>query len=267
MKVSGISWPVLSASARVGFADFRAIYTWRSWLFGWFGRLITQAIFFTSFGLWLGSHAAVDYMAVGNTMMLIVMECLAVIGGTVGERFAGTIPLQLAASGNFIASYLARSSYCILVGLVSSSVAFYGLTAAFSVPLVWPASALVPLLILLTGFAVYCFGFAVASAVMSAPTLALVAINFSYLSMMTFCGVNVPVGYWPTPVQAFAQAFPVTHGLLAVRELISAAPVAEISWNCLLTLVVGLGWMTVGIAAFRFSVHAGRRKGTLELSA
>jgi hypothetical protein len=37
---------------------------------------------------------------------------------------------------------------------------------------------------------------------------------------MAVAGANVPVDFWPGPVQAVANLLPVTHGLLAVRQLL-----------------------------------------------
>lgn len=257
---------VAGAAVRIGIADFKSTRTWQGWTAGWFIRLITQAIFFTSFGLWLHSHSFVSYMAVGNTVMLVCMEALIVIPVMVTERFLGTLPLQLTAPGNFIVSYLARNIYCPLIGIFSSSVAFYGITALFGVHLPWPAAAFVPLLIGLTGLAVYTFGLTVATLAMTFPSITMIAINFSYLSMMALSGVNVPTSYWPRPIGAIAQLLPVTHGLLAVRELIAGSPASLILRDSALTAVNCLGWLAAGALVLTLAARAGRRTGKLELA-
>lgn len=250
----------------IGIADFRSNYTWKSWIAGWFIRLLTQAIFFTSFGLWLHSRVFVQYMAVGNTVMLVCMEALVVIPVMVAERFAGTLPLQLAAPGSFIVSQIARNAYCPVIGIVTSSIGFYGITALFGVSLPWPAAAIVPLLIALTGAAVYAFGLAIATIAVNFPSVSMIAINFSYLSMMALSGVNVPNSYWPAPIGAIGQALPLTHGLLAVRELIVGAPAGTILRDCTLTLVVGLCWLAAGVMSVRLTTRLGRKTGNLQFS-
>jgi ABC-2 type transport system permease protein len=267
MSRSHLSWQLVRTAAKIGVADFRSTYTWHSWLFGWFARLMTQAFFFASFGYWLGSHSSVDYMAIGNMTTLVCMEALVVIPTINGERYQGTLALNVTAPGSFAASYLARNSYCPLIGTVSSTAALFAISAALAVPLAWPVAAFLPLLLALIGFSVYAFGFVVASVVMAAPSLATIALNFSYLSMMTFCGVNVPVAFWPAPVRMIVQSLPLTSGLRAVRDLLGGAPAGVVCGDCALTLAAGLGWLTLGTAVFAYFEHAGRRTGKLEFSA
>jgi ABC-2 type transport system permease protein len=261
------SLPLAATAARIGVSDFRATYTWRTWTFGWLLRLLTQAAFFGSFGLWLGSRAALGYLVVGNAVVLVCIEALVVIPSVVFDRHSGTLPLQVAAPGAYIVSYLARNLYCPVIGTVSSSVAFFGITALFGVHLAWPAAALVPVLIGVTGCTTYAYGFAVAAVVMRFPSLSMVALNVSYLSMMTFCGVNVPVSFWPGPVQGLAGLLPLTYGLRAVRQVLAGSPAGAVAGSVLMAVAAGLGWLVAGTVIFAGSVRAGRRRGTLGMSA
>ncbi len=261
-----MAWDLAVTMSRIGWKEFRAINTWQTWSFGWFGRLIAQAAFFTLFGVWLHSRADVEFMAIGNAVMLVCMEALAVIPSMIGERYAGTLTLNVAAPGNLSFSRLARNAYCPVMGIISGTVAFFGLTAAFGVHLVWPATAFSPVLIALVSFTVYAFGFAVASVVLSFPSMTIVALNLSFLSIMTFCGVDVPASFWPLPIRVFAQAIPMTHGLIAVRALVAGSPVSMVLWNSVLALLAGIGWVAAGFAISAISVATGRRSGSLELS-
>lgn len=253
-------------AARIGVANFRASMTWQSWVFGWLGRLITQALFFTSFGLWLGSRAATSFMATGNSIVVVCIEALVVIPLLVADRYFGALTLHVAAPVNFIVSYFARNIYCPVIGIFSGTVAFFAVTAIFSVPVPWPAALVVPVLLALIALSAYAYGFAISSVVMRYPSVQMVALNFSYLSLMAFCGVNVPVSFWPAPLHGLAEIFPLTHGLEAVRDLLSGAP-AQFLWrNALLEVLVGLGWLTLGTVIFKMTARAGRQKGNLELS-
>lgn len=257
----------LSANAaRIGVANFRASMTWQSWVFGWLGRLITQALFFTTFGLWLGSRTATDFMATGNSIVVVCIEALVVIPLLAADRYFGALTLHVASPVNFIVSYFARNIYCPVIGIFSGTVAFFVVTAIFSVPVPWPAALIVPILLVMIAFSAYAYGFAISSVVMRYPSIQMVALNLSYLSLMAFCGVNVPVSVWPAPLHGLAEVFPLTHGLEAVRGLLSGAP-AQLIWrNALLEVLVGASWVMLGTVIFGMTARTGRRNGNLELS-
>lgn len=260
-------WEFFGTTARIGIADFRAVTTWRSWIFGWLARLITQALFFTLIGLQLGSRSTVDYMAVGNTSVLACMEAMALPGLMVRERHAGTLSLHLASPRNYVASYLARYIYSPAFGIFSSIVGFVFVFGVFRIHLSWPGAAFVPLIIVLISISLYAYGFALASVVTGVPSLAMITTNLGYLMVMAFCGVNVPAKFWPTPVHAIFQAFPLTHGLTAIRELLAGAPTAAILENCLLEAAVGLGWLAAGATILTFLANVSRRTGGFDRSA
>jgi ABC-2 type transport system permease protein len=102
---------------------------------------------------------------------------------------------------------------------------------------------------------------------MARPSLQWLAINVGYLSVMTFAGVNVAVGYWPQPLQDLAVVLPLTHGLEALRALLDGGPAATTALGVVGELAVAAGWLVVTVGLLRFAVAKGRRTGSLELSA
>jgi ABC-2 type transport system permease protein len=54
--------PLVKAAFIVGINDFRALYTWRTWLFGWLLRVIFQVLFFALIGRYLGKPATCTYL-------------------------------------------------------------------------------------------------------------------------------------------------------------------------------------------------------------
>lgn len=260
-------WELISMSSHIGVANFKAVTTWRSWVFGWLVRLIAQALFFTSIGLGLGSHGTVDYMAIGNTTVLACMETMALPGLMVTERQSGALPLHLASPTNYIVAYLARNIYCPAFGIFSSTLGFVFVFAVFRIQPSWPSAAFVPLVIALVSMSLYTYGFAISSAVVGIPSLVMIAVNLGYLTIMAFCGVNVPVKFWPEPIRAISYGFPLTHGLIAIRGLLSGASAADVLWNCFLEAAVGLGWLAVGVTILGLSARISRRTGGFDLSA
>ncbi|MFD6624416.1 ABC transporter permease [Streptomyces diastaticus] len=258
---------VVVMAARIGFRDLAAHYTWRTWTFGWFLRLVAQVVFFTAIGLMAGSQARVHYMAVGNAAAVACIEALVVITATVRERNLGTLALQVAAPSNFVLTYIGRGLYCLATGTVSSTAVFFIVTMLFGIPVSFATALFVPLFMLLIGLSSYCMGIAVGAVVCRAPATQWLALNLSYLSAMTFCGVNVPVTYWPPALQYVADVLPLTHGLEALRELLGDGSTARAMTAVGLEVLVAAGWLALGVLLFTWAVAGERRRGTIELSA
>jgi ABC-2 type transport system permease protein len=257
----------MASAARIGFDDLAAIYTVRTWVFGWFARLVTQVIFFSLFGLLLGSIVLERYRVIGNSAALAAIEGMSVVITVVAERQEGTLGMQVLAPSPFALTYLARGAWAFIVGTGSSTGAFIIAALVFRLPVVMPEALLTPLVMAVMAVTSYCFGLMLGAVVMGRPSLQWLALNAGYLSVMTIAGVNVPVAYWPRPVQIIANGLPLTHGLRAFRLLLSGGPYPAVFADLAAEAVVGAAWLAVAVCVLNLAVHAGRRNGTLELSA
>jgi ABC-2 type transport system permease protein len=258
---------VLKHTAIGAFAEYRAFYTWQSWLVGWLLRLLMQASFYALVGRLLGSQQQVEYLVVGNAVYIVAMEACIVVLATVSERRAGTLPLMVAAPATHLTVYLGRGVHYLTSGLLTSSIALFTLPPLFGITLPMPQALLALPMIVLIGLAAYGYGAAVSCLVLHKPGRRWTAMNLSYLVLLAFAGVNVPTGFWPGPVQAVAQVLPLTHGLTAVRTLLDGGPAAEIAAQLALEAAVGAGWFVVAALGFARVVRVGRARGTLELAA
>ncbi|MGW7413847.1 ABC transporter permease [Streptomyces sp. NPDC054863] len=255
------------AGLRNALADFRATYTWKSWLFGWLGRMLAQVVFFTGIGHVLEQPGAVRYLAVGNALMTCVIDTMAVVASTSGERRAGTLSLLVVSPADPVWVFVGRSLHWPVSGIATSLVALFGLGPLFGV--FWqPAQIpLVVVLVAVTALTTYCVGLFLAMVVLSAPRLRNVASNCAYLSMMAFCGVQVPSSYWPDAVYGAARAVPLTHSLQALRALADGAAWTALVGPVALAVLTALGWLLAAFAVFRWLVAVpARRSGTLDLS-
>ncbi|WP_457032280.1 ABC transporter permease [Kitasatospora sp. P5_F3] len=258
---------IVTTASRIGFRELVTFYTWRSWLFGWFLRLIAQVLFFGTIGMLSGSDDRVRYLAVGNAAVVVCIEAMVVITTTVRERGQGTLALQVAAPADFALTYLARGSYCLLVGIVSSTGVFTVAAVVFQLPMPFPEVLLVPCFLAVAGCSAYGMGTAVGALVLRRPGLQWLALNTGYMSLMTFCGVNVPVDYWPAPVAAVAELLPLTHALQALRDLLAGAPASTVLSGLGCEVLVGLVWTALGVVLLKQAVAGERHRGTIELSA
>ncbi|WP_129286732.1 ABC transporter permease [Streptomyces sp. GZWMJZ-114] len=258
---------VFTTAARIGFREFTTFYTWRAWVFGWFLRLVAQVVFFGSIGLLVQSPERIRYMVIGNAAAVVCIEALAVITSTVRERALGTLALQVASPADYSLTYLGRGIYCLIVGIVSSTSVLFVAAAVFGLHLPFPGLLVTPALMLVTGASAYALGTAIGAVVMRFPAMQFLALNLAYLSLMTFCGVNVPVDYWSGPVSAIAQVLPLTHGLDALRMVLGSGSPADVLSSVGQEIAVGGFWLLVGILLLKQAVTGERRRGTIELSA
>ncbi|MDQ0958584.1 MULTISPECIES: ABC transporter permease [unclassified Streptomyces] len=258
------SLSVLGCAARLGWADFRATYTWRVWLFGWVFRLLAQAAFYGTAGRYLGSAASERYVVVGNCVAVIVLESLIVVVRVADERAGGTLPLLVAAPAGHLLVYLGRGVACVATGFVTSTAALTVVPAILGVgiePL--EVAAVLPVLFLI-GASAYCYGCALAAIVVRYGAAQWLVLNAGYIGILAFCGVNAPTGQWPEGVQTLAAGLPLTHGLQAIRGYFDGGAAGDLVTGAGAELAVGCGWLAVAVLVLQRMADGGRREGSLE---
>lgn len=255
---------VLRQSAVSAFAELRVIYTWRTWTFTWLARLLIQVAFFGLIGRMLGGDAQVRYLLVGNAMAVGALESSVAILAIQGERRSGTLSLLVAAPAGHLAVYLGRGMHHLASGIVTSAAAFLVLPPLFGIPVSWPRALLALPILALVSLSTYCYAALLAAVVLGVPSMQWVALNLSYLLLMSFCGVNVPVSYWPAWLRSVTDVLPLTHGLAAVRRLLDAGLTGTVLGDVALEAAVAAGWLIAAAAAFQLMVVRGRHTGAIE---
>lgn len=251
-------------AALVGFRDERTIFTWKTWTTGWMLRVIAQVVFFALIGLLVGSLEMLHFILVGNAVLLATMSVNMTTATTTWERRAGTMPLLVAAPGSHVTVFLARSFQRVADGSATAVAGFFVAAWIFALPLPWPAVLWVVPLMFVVALTSYLFALFLGALVLRAMDARNVVSNIFTLVMMAVCGVNVPVDVLPGWAQVLAVAFPLTHGLEAVRELLAGASARDVIAPVGLALAVGLAWLTVAIPTFWWFAERGRRDGTIE---
>lgn len=255
---------VLRYSALNAYADFRSTYTWRTWVGGWLVRVLCQVAFFTLIGRLLGSAEYTRYLLVGNAVMVAAAEALLVVPSTTWERLAGTVPLLVAAPASPVVVFFGRSVQWLPSGTASATISLFALAPLFGVRLPMPTSLLVVPLIGLVALATYCLGLVLGGLVLRAGGMRNLVSNLTMFVLMVITGVQVPVAFWPEPVQWAAGLLPVTHGLAAVRGVLTGLPSAKVVGLAALELAIAIGWLLVAVCAFHRFAESGRRSGSIE---
>ncbi|CAL9575421.1 hypothetical protein SUDANB95_04885 [Actinosynnema sp. ALI-1.44] len=256
---------VVAQSLVISLAELRFVYTWRTWIFGWLLRLAAQVSYFALMGdLVSGSVEAVRFILVGNVVVLTCLEATIVIISVANERVTGTLPLLVVSPSSHVPIYLGRGVQWLATGFASSTITLLVVPSLVGVAIA-PADVLRVLpLLALVGVSSYCYGCFLAGIGLRKPGLNWVLLNVSYIVVMTFCGVNVPVSFWPEPIEYLAHALPVTHGLTAVRAVLDGAEIGEVVRFAGLELLVGAFWLLLAVLFVDRLVSKGRHDGSID---
>ncbi|WP_128378868.1 ABC transporter permease [Streptomyces cavernae] len=258
---------VLRRAGAVALADLAVTYTWRTWLFGRVPRKLSQVAFFALIGRVVGGEDAERFLVVGNALMACAVETTLVVASSAWERALGTMPLLVSAPAPLAWAFAVRSAQWIISGTGASLVALLLLGPLFGADWQLEMIPVMVLLVVLTAVGTYCFGLALGAWVIDHPAQRNVVSLLANLLMMTICGVQVALDHWPAPVQTLAALLPITHELVALRELLDGAPLSAILPDAAAGALVGAAWLAIAVVAFGRVGERGRRDGTIEFGA
>lgn len=254
-------------AAVCGFHEYAVMFTLQSWLFGWFLRVLAQVVFFALIGRLLGSQQQTHFLLVGNAVVIAAIQALGAVASTTWERQFGTLHLLIAAPSSLLTALIGRSMYWAAAGLVSSFGSLLIVGAIFGLPLPWPRVILVVPLISIVALSTYMFATFLGALVLRAIDARNLVANVSSITLMAIAGVNVPVDFFPVPVQWLAAGLPVTHGLYAIRQLLGGAPIPVLVPHIAAEIGIAVAWLVAALIALRRFAEAGRRDGSIEFAA
>ena len=258
---------IVRHAAVAGLHDYGAIFTWKTWTFGWYVRVLAQVSFFAMIGHLVGSAAQTRFLLVGNAVVLAAMQSLGAVASSTWERRAGTLPLLVASPSSPFLVFVGRSTHWIGDALLSSLGALFVLAPLFGVALPWPRVLLVAPLVLLVALTTYAFATFLGGLVLRAMNTRNLVANVATFAMMALCGVNVPLDDYPRAVRWVAELLPLTHGLQAIRGLLDGAPLDSVGADAARELLVGAVWLVLAAVVFDRLVRHGRRDGSIEFAA
>lgn len=244
--------------------DLAAIYTWKTWTFGWLLRVLCQVAFFAVIGRLLASPETTHYLVIGNAVVIAVMESAFVNASSSWERGLGTLPLLVAAPTNLFVVFIGRSVQWIISGVACATIALSAMAPLFGVPLSWPSALLAIPLIALVSLSSYCLALTLAGLVLRAPIARNIVGNLTWWTVALVGGVQVPTEFWPSWVRVAAAFLPLTHGLDGVRTALAGGSGARVGRDALLEIAVGVLWLGVAALSFRWLAEGGRKTGTIE---
>ncbi|MFE3762118.1 ABC transporter permease [Streptomyces sp. NPDC059104] len=260
------AWPVVRESAIAGYREFRVFFTLRLWLGGWVVRLFFQVLFFSLAGLYVAGDTQISYLLVGNALAVLALEGAVVAHAASAERDQGTLTSLVLSPGSVVLSMFSRGLLRIALATASSTIVLVTVLAVMRLDFPWVRlPALLPILVLVAS-SCYGYGWFFGAIVYKFRNFRDTSTNLAYLLITMICGVNVPLGYWPGPVQVIAQFLPLTHGLLVVRALLGQIPPVDVPLHLLAEAAIGLCWTGLAGLLLHLFVESDRATGRLELS-
>ena len=259
-------WRVVRYSVISGAYDYFEIYTLKSWVLGWLVRVLSQITFFALIGRLLDSDAQTHFLLIGNAIVIAAMGGIFALFMTTAERANGTLSLLVASPSSPAIVFASRGVYVTADAAFSALLGLFIVGPIFDLAFPWPEVVLVVPLTVLVGFSAYAFSTFLAGVVLRHREINGLVVNATIVSLMTLCGINVPISFFPEPLEWIASLLPVTNGLEAIRGVLNGEDAQTVLANAAAEAAVLLGWLTLALATFGRFVGHGRRDGSLEFA-
>lgn len=251
-----------TATIRLGYLEYRAGNPWPVLLGAEWPRAVLQCLFFTLLGQVTGGADGGRFAFVGALALILMLSTVVNLGDVPGtDKWYGT----------FHRTQLSPTPVAVLFGLrclpwVADGMVAVVLSALVVGPLTGNGHTALRLLPVLPVFVLMALTSAATGLAIAAPSLGpradvLLTNGVVYLTMVA--GGLVVTGTPPAVLRDIGAVLPLTHGVAAVRAVLDGRPWAV---QCLLELVVGVGWALVAVVAYAAQSRRARRTGSAEFA-
>jgi ABC-2 type transport system permease protein len=217
--------------------------------------------------VYIGRSAGVEsdrFYVIGNSLHNASLPCLwAMTHAIAGERFQQTLGYILITPARRAPLFLGRAVPVVANGFLIAAFAFVvgGLLVGVRIP----ADSVAPIALVVLVGAVSCTGLGLVNAAVGLVVREVAVLsNFLFGGLMVFTGANVPLDELPGWLQTVAHGLPLTHAIMAARELADGASLASVADLIGAELLVGGVYGAVGFALIRVLETQSRRHATLE---
>jgi ABC-2 type transport system permease protein len=223
-----------------------------------------QMLFFTFIGTYGSGSSNASFFVIGNAIQITAISGIFGVTMSVGgDRNEGTLVYLFGTPANRLTMFVGRALIHIIDGMLGVAIALTWGVLLLGLDLShadWPALILT---IFITTFSTAGLGLLLGC--LSLVTLNVMLINNTvYFLLLIFSGANVPISIMPGWMQAISQGLPLTRGIAAARVLIAGGRLNEVAPLLAGEFVLGLSYIAVGYAMFRWFEFQAKRRGTLE---
>ena len=224
---------------------------------------LAQMFFFVFLGMYAGSQDA-SYYVIGNAIQIAAVN--GIFGVTMsigGDRWEGTLPYLFGTPANRMVMFVGRAFMHVLDGFTGVVLGLVWGALLLHVDFSRTDPAALGLVILITTFSTSGLGLFLGC--MSLMTVNVMFINnCMYFLLLFFSGANFPVEKLPQWMQAISWALPLTRGIAAGRAIIAGESLAAVSRLLAGEVILGVLYIFLGYALFRWFEYQAKLRGTLE---
>jgi len=256
---------MLTTATHSGVKDFLVTVPPMLYLMTTLPRLLSQALFFSLIGQFLGGKDLLLYALVGNAVVNVAGQALSIVSQNLsGALRGGTLSLLVTTPTSLYWTILTWGSGQLLLAFVNGLVGLYILAPLLGLRLGPYAFWAIPVLAITT-LSVYGLGVVVAA--ISLKTQGAFLISSSFLIMLyALVGVNFPITALPGWLQRIGWFLPLSHGILVIRALMTGQHLEHVAQWVGTEFLVGALYLSLGLLLFQMQVTVGRRRGTLEFT-
>ena len=249
-----------------GYIAYRALFNWMRpsiYIPTMLGAPLFQVLFFA----YIGRYTRLEddaFFVVGNAVQLSSMAGIYGMAMTIGgERWTQTLSPLLATPANRLALFLGRGVPLLANGILTSAFAFG--VGWWLLDFSLAAETIPALLVVVVVSAAACtsLGLVIGALGLRARDVFFLA-NLVVFLLVLLSGANVPLDALPGWVEAISRSLPLTHGILAAREVAAGASLGDVSGLVWTEAGIGAAYAALAYALFRFFEHEGRRRASLE---
>ncbi len=264
----------ISVLDRIAFFLRGALYSYKA-LFAWLvpqvyiltkiiGPLF-QILFFTYLGKFYARDLESTYFVIGNAVQISALSSIYGIAMTISsERSEGTLIQLLGTPASRGRIFISRGLMHIFDGFFSIIIGFSFGLLVLGIDFSNTNFLLLILTLFITIFSTSGLGMVIGSIGLAMREVNLLS-NLTYSLLLVFCGINYPLSRLPEGLRAISHCLPLTRGVKAVRVIIDSGKFVDISNLLLQEFCIGLIYLSIGFALFKFLETYSKHHGTLEM--
>jgi ABC-2 type transport system permease protein len=255
---------VLARAAYLSLYQYFALYDPKAYVLTWIPRVLLETLFLALVAQFIGGRDLLLFTVIGFAGYRTLHTTVTFTSGSVtSELFTGTMPLLVGSPTDPTLILTGRNLAWMFHG-VSTGVLTVGVAAILGLPITFRSLVLALAALLIIELAAYALGLFVGSVLLRSPGLGNTVGNIVGFTLFAISGVTVPLASLPSGVQAVALAMPLSHGLLALREILGAGAVEVYVPLLVQETLIGGAYLALALVSFRLFLQAARSRGTLD---
>lgn len=253
---------------RHAYFSFRALFGWldpKVYLMVMVISPLTQLLFFSLLDKYVyHGHDLGGYVA-SNALLLCVMNSVfGMLSVVSSDRRMGTLQLVIVSPAHNLAIFLARSTFQILDGFLTSVFGLLIGILLFHIPLTWSMAGGLAIVWFTSIFSACGIGFVFSCFGLWSPSMHLWSNILANLLLLA-SGANYGTGVLPVWLRDLGLLLPLTRGISVTKQIMNTGSLAHL-WRLMgQEFLLGTIYFTLGIILITYAERGARRRGTLDL--